>query len=86
MWGFLTPNPVTPMIACPQQMKAAPGLESLAELELQIARRADELAATRIDRSSLNLVCWLQAEQEILDPILKQSGAQIAQRPPFAIN
>lgn len=74
------------MIACTQQMKATPSLESLAELELQIARRADELAATRVDRSSLNLVCWLQAEQEILDPILKKSVAQVTPNPPFAIN
>lgn len=52
--------------------------EPLAELELQIARRADELAATRVARSSLNLVCWLQAEQEIWEPILKKTGARLA--------
>jgi hypothetical protein len=45
--------------------------EPLVNLELQIARRADELAATRVNHSSLNLFCWLHAEQEILGPILK---------------
>ena len=74
------------MIACPQQMMAQPGFEPLAELELQIARRADELAATRLDRSSLNLVCWLQAEQEILDPILKKSFGKIACKQPLTAN
>jgi hypothetical protein len=53
-------------------------LEPLADLELQIARRADELAATRVNRSSLNLVCWLEAEQEILAPILKGFSGKVS--------
>lgn len=65
------------MIACPEEVKVH--LEPLTDLELQIARRADELAATRIDRSSLNLVCWLQAEQEILAPLLAASMTTVSQ-------
>jgi hypothetical protein len=38
----------------------------LVELQFQVARRADELSATRADRTPLNLACWLQAEEEIL--------------------
>ncbi len=42
------------------------GLDPLAELQLRVARRADQLATARRDRSLLNLPCWLQAEEEIL--------------------
>lgn len=71
--GRLTPKPLFPMIACNEPSRLDATLEPLNELELQIARRADELAATRVARSSLNLVCWLQAEQELLEPLLRKS-------------
>lgn len=46
-------------------------LKSLTELELQVARRADQLAAEGYSSSDLKLVCWLQAEHELLDmPLL----------------
>jgi hypothetical protein len=38
----------------------------LTELQLQVARRADQLAAILSYRTSLNLPCWLQAEEEVL--------------------
>jgi len=40
--------------------------DPLTTLQLQIARRADELATSRERRSALNLSCWLQAEEEML--------------------
>lgn len=40
--------------------------DTLSELQLQVARRADELAASLQAKSSLNLPCWFQAEEEIL--------------------
>jgi hypothetical protein len=40
--------------------------DELAELELKVARRADELVRAGVAISDLKLVCWLQAEQEIL--------------------
>lgn len=40
--------------------------DSLVDLQLRIARRADELAAATHGRTPLNLLCWLQAEEEIL--------------------
>jgi hypothetical protein len=42
---------------------AAETADPLLDLELQIARRADELAKERA--SGLNLHCWLLAEREI---------------------
>src|SRR5882757_9251960 len=57
-------------------METPPSLPSdpLVALQLQVARRADELAAARAVHTAFNLPCWLQAEQEILgnvgmDPI-----------------
>lgn len=41
-------------------------LDPLTTLQLQVARRADELAASGQRRSTLNLSCWLQAEEEML--------------------
>lgn len=35
------------------------------DLELRVARRADELARTQQGRSGLNLHCWLVAEAEV---------------------
>lgn len=42
------------------------GYETLTELQMQVARRADELAQQRPRGNSLNLHCWLLAEMEIL--------------------
>ena len=38
----------------------------LFELELRIARRADELARTAVRRRDRNLESWLQAEREVM--------------------
>lgn len=40
--------------------------DPLLELQLRVARRADELARVRFVPTDLNLHCWLQAEEEIL--------------------
>jgi hypothetical protein len=42
------------------------GYETLMELQMQVARRADELALQRPKGNSLNLHCWLLAEMEVL--------------------
>ena len=42
--------------------------DTLIALQLQVARRADQLATSLSNRSGLNLSCWLQAEEEILQP------------------
>lgn len=41
-------------------------LDALTDLELEVARRADELARVRARTTSLNLHCWLLAEAEVL--------------------
>jgi hypothetical protein len=41
-------------------------IDELFELQLRIARRADDIARSRSVRSSLNLECWLLAEQEFI--------------------
>lgn len=58
-------------------------IDELFELQLRIARRADDLARSRTVRSSLNLECWLLAEQEFLgrrlsSPHLADGAAVIA--------
>lgn len=40
--------------------------DTLTELELLVARRADELTRERRTSDSLNLHCWLVAEYEVL--------------------
>jgi len=40
--------------------------DELTQLELRIARRADELAAMGLGCTKLKLSCWLQAEEELL--------------------
>ncbi len=40
--------------------------DALTSLELEVARRADELARARPLATSLNLHCWLLAEAEVL--------------------
>jgi|HubBroStandDraft_1064217.scaffolds.fasta_scaffold1084790_1 hypothetical protein len=39
--------------------------KALFELQLRVARRADELAQAGSSKSSLNLHCWLLAEAEV---------------------
>jgi len=43
-----------------------PRVDALFALELDIARKADELARERGVADGWNLQCWLQAEAEIL--------------------
>lgn len=43
-----------------------PPADTLLELELRVARRADELARLPSDEKPLNLECWLRAEAEVL--------------------
>jgi len=50
--------------------------DPLIELELRVARRADELARSAITQTSINLRHWLQAEQEILQPLFERYAAQ----------
>lgn len=40
--------------------------DTLLELELRIARRADELTREKMATGTLNLQCWLVAEYEVL--------------------
>jgi hypothetical protein len=47
-------------------MKEADLSARLLGLELQIAKRADDLARTWPVKGGLNLGCWLHAEQEVL--------------------
>jgi hypothetical protein len=42
--------------------------DPLLELELRIARRADELTLAQGIANSLNLHCWLVAEYEVIGP------------------
>lgn len=41
-------------------------MDMLTDLEVKIARRADEIAATVPRMPGANLFCWLKAEHEIL--------------------
>jgi hypothetical protein len=43
-----------------------PDQARLLELELRIARRADELANVGLPVRDRNLECWIQAEREVL--------------------
>lgn len=59
--------------------------QALDDLELAVARRADELAGSGRWHTSLNLHCWLEAEQEILGSAVSlASPAANASRPPVA--
>jgi hypothetical protein len=56
-------------LAAPRLLVSQPklaALDTLADLEFRIARRADEIAATLPARTDLNLYCWLKAEHEVL--------------------
>ena len=52
---------------------ADPSDRALFELELRIARRADELANAEMLRRDQNLACWIRAEREVLSPSAGQS-------------
>jgi hypothetical protein len=60
---------------------AAPteSIDPLTELQLQVARRADQIAASRSDRTLLNLPCWLRAEEEILEAFRNPGVPNVAQ-------
>jgi hypothetical protein len=45
---------------------AAPPLDPLAELQLRVARRADELSRGNESTPSRDVLLWFQAEKEIL--------------------
>lgn len=55
--------------------------DSLIELQLQVARRADALAASIRAQGSLNLPCWLQAEEEILGLLRSLASTGASDRP-----
>ena len=48
----------------------------LTQLQLQIARRADELARAKVGRceEKSDLDCWLQAEREILGQVTEPAS------------
>jgi hypothetical protein len=53
------------------------GYNTLTELQIQVARRADELALQRPRGNSLNLHCWLVAEMEILGQAFSSPAPQL---------
>jgi hypothetical protein len=54
----------------------------LDDLELRVARRADELMREGVSPTELKLECWLRAEQEILDSrFLRGASAEAGRRP-----
>jgi len=57
----------SPVEALVREIAADP----LTELQLRVARRADELARSATAHSSLNLRYWLQAEHEVLQALLE---------------
>ena len=48
---------------------------ALLDLQLRVARRADELARTRESPTLLNLHCWMLAETEIFNVESPLNGA-----------
>jgi hypothetical protein len=56
--------PHTPDVSDPPT--ASSSLDVLTELEVRIARRADQIAAVQPVSPGSNLFCWLTAEHEIL--------------------
>ena len=53
-------------------------IDPLLDLELRVARRADELARIQVENTALNLHCWLCAEQEIMGDGRRASGPEAA--------
>lgn len=49
----------------PHPSSEDPGYDALLDLQLRVARRADELAKAPANDAPLPLECWLQAEAEI---------------------
>jgi hypothetical protein len=64
---------------CEETMQAdeAKSTDTLLELQLRVARRADELARDCATMAGLNLHCWLSAEREICG----ENADQLALRP-----
>lgn len=62
--------------------RSAARLARLTELQLKVARRADELARAGGWGTNLNLGCWLQAELEILPEHIEDFAP--AKRAPLA--
>ncbi|HWA10299.1 MAG TPA: hypothetical protein VG838_12670 [Opitutaceae bacterium] len=58
--------------------------EILFELELNVARKADEIARSRRFRTGLNLHCWLLAEREVFGTLIAEEAAQ-AREPGFGV-
>ena len=54
--------------------KPAHPTDALTEIELRVARRADELARERETHTPLDLDCWLLAEAEILRTLAEPAG------------
>lgn len=54
---------------------SSPEADPLLDLEIRVARRADELAQAHTMRTGLNLHCWLVAEAEVL----RQHATKLAQ-------
>jgi hypothetical protein len=54
--------------------RSLPEADPLLDLEMRVARRADELARAHAAQTSLNLHCWLVAEAEVL----RQHAAKLA--------
>jgi hypothetical protein len=50
--------------------------DALSQLQLRVARRADELVRDSKVSTPLNLHCWLMAESELID------GAEPGEHPP----
>ena len=71
------------------EASAAQETDPLSELEMRIARRADELAREHRLTTSLNLHCWLVAEAEIIGrnqgPVLKAMLSAERLTPPAEI-
>lgn len=57
---------VPPPAVLTPPLSVNPETSELDELELRIARRADQLAVTCPGPTRLNLRCWLLAEAEVL--------------------
>ncbi|MEO6004851.1 MAG: hypothetical protein ABIZ04_24295 [Opitutus sp.] len=53
-----------------EPLRSGDDADGLLHLQLRVARRADELAATRERGTILNLHCWLLAETEVLGSMM----------------
>jgi hypothetical protein len=53
-------------------------MDGLSDLQLRVARRADELAQELENGTSLNLYCWLLAETEVLGGDLLDRAVEVS--------